>query len=584
MRRNKLAQSFRVVVSMMAGGDSVVSSRVNLVSQRSCIAALTLSVLLLSAGSVNAANNWYVVPGGAGNGGGTAWTNASDANWVSGNAWDRVGAGDTIWVAGGTYANMPTLINSGSSGNPIYIKRVLSSDSVPVASPGWNPSFDSQVKWAAIYIPNTSYVTVDGRVSNGIQVQPSMFSIKMSYNGNCDHLQFLNLEVLGSHDTSAGYGVYCAGTASNLEFSNLWIHGMAEGFAVSSWNNVIIEHCLLSDYVTIGISHVDVAYFYTCTNVTMRYNTISNSPADGVYFNGGYGVDLFYFYGNVVCNSYGNMVGPSEPTNYNGRAYVFNNIFYSPSAVYFGSVGFNNVTFQCYNNVFYNTIFYQSTTNVSFDGFNAYNNWNYSGCNEPTNEPGSTFSLTTNAFVNAAGGNFQLSAGSMLIGRGTNLAALFPAVSADMAGNTFPASGAGAWDIGAYEHPNTNNSGVSTFPSIVNFSSVKTNAVATMIVMVTNNSSATFIGTASFAITNSSNSFQIGAGAPYNLSANQHQYMQVSFSPSTLGPATNSIIFTRSSGGVLGSLPVSGTGVTNSSSAASPPPPQNLHTNALGSE
>jgi len=82
----------------LGGLNLVVSSRENLVPQRSCVAALTLSVLLLSVAGVSAANNWYVVPGGAGNKGGTAWTNAWDVSSIS---WSSVGAGDTIWLAGG---------------------------------------------------------------------------------------------------------------------------------------------------------------------------------------------------------------------------------------------------------------------------------------------------------------------------------------------------------------------------------------------------------------------------------------------------------------------------------------------------
>jgi len=63
---------------------------------------LVLALLSLFAIQVEAAN-WYVRPNGStyGSANGTSWTNAW-SGW-SGIIWASVNAGDTIWVAGGTY-------------------------------------------------------------------------------------------------------------------------------------------------------------------------------------------------------------------------------------------------------------------------------------------------------------------------------------------------------------------------------------------------------------------------------------------------------------------------------------------------
>ena len=64
---------------------------------------ILLFVSLLLAGSADAAN-WYVRPGGAGSKTGTDWNNAWNLSGTGGIAWSGVSAGDTVWLAGGTYS------------------------------------------------------------------------------------------------------------------------------------------------------------------------------------------------------------------------------------------------------------------------------------------------------------------------------------------------------------------------------------------------------------------------------------------------------------------------------------------------
>ena len=134
-------------------------------------------ILLLSA-SVGGAEELYVTPQGAGNRDGSSWTNAFAS--FAGVAWGKgtgtVGPGDTLWVAGGTYATPLVVGASGTALNRIAIRRVKTGEVAPAAAAGWSPALDAPV---IIDGPTTScillgsgngdYVTIDGRDEYGIK-------------------------------------------------------------------------------------------------------------------------------------------------------------------------------------------------------------------------------------------------------------------------------------------------------------------------------------------------------------------------------------------------------------------------------
>src|SRR2546430_15464490 len=134
--------------------------------------AVFLPLFMMSA----SAADWYVRPGGVGSKTGVDWNNAWDS---AGIAWASVSPGDTIWLAGGTYANGIVPKMSGSAGKLISIKRVLATDATPTAAAGWNSSFDSKV----VVSPSNanpidwqsqttgSYLLIDCRVDSGIQLR-----------------------------------------------------------------------------------------------------------------------------------------------------------------------------------------------------------------------------------------------------------------------------------------------------------------------------------------------------------------------------------------------------------------------------
>src|SRR5580658_311438 len=93
--------------------------------------------------------SWYIAKGASGtstspcSSAGTTWTNAwGEMDQIN---WSCVSAGDTVWIAGGTYSQGFVVGASGTATKPIYIARVLSTDEVPASAPGWSPAFDAQV-------------------------------------------------------------------------------------------------------------------------------------------------------------------------------------------------------------------------------------------------------------------------------------------------------------------------------------------------------------------------------------------------------------------------------------------------------
>src|SRR5258708_25608707 len=126
----------------------------------------SLMLIILVAATSHAAT-FFVRPGGSGNG--TSWANAwGDMGSIS---WVSVTAGSTVCVAGGTYAQDLAPASSGSSGNPVTVKRAIASDPTcgsPTA--GWNAAFAAQagMNWQTT-LPK-DFVTIDGMVQNGIKI------------------------------------------------------------------------------------------------------------------------------------------------------------------------------------------------------------------------------------------------------------------------------------------------------------------------------------------------------------------------------------------------------------------------------
>jgi len=440
------------LTKLPGGFNLIVSSRVTLVPQRSRVTDLMLSILLLSVASVGAANNWYVRPSSAGSNNGQDW---NDAWSISGINWSSVQPGDTIWLAGGTYGTVLTIGASGTSGNQIYIERVRSTDSVPTAAAGWQSSFDSLVVIPNITDTQYSYITVDGRITYGIQIAMGNGGdgITLSSANNLNAVNFYNIEIKGPYSSTGSNihgitGSSSTASYSNSSISNCWIHGICDAFYTYHWTNIYIDHCWIADIMADGNEHMDIAYNYPNGTVTWRYNIISNCPADGIFQE--YGQGPIYFYGNRVINVFTSIIATKTPSEggssaFYGPFYIYNNVFFETGGS--GYIGFDdssaNGAMYMTNNVWWNASIH--TGGASDPVYHDYNAFNGTG--------GEAHGLNNiaNSFVNSGGGDFHLLSTSQLINKGAALAAVTgQTLGTDPDGNTRGADG--AWDIGAYEY------------------------------------------------------------------------------------------------------------------------------------
>jgi hypothetical protein len=432
-----------------------------------------LLLFLLLSGYVQA-SSWYVRPAGGGGGTGEDWNNAWSLSSIN---WGIVSAGDTIWMAGGSYtgSNVLTLTSSGTKGSPILVKRVLSGDSVPTSASGWSSSYDSQVVLDQstsggqnLTLSNVSYVTVDGRVASGILMIGSNSGGSMSKDsGTITGFTLTNCELVGpasqSALTSAPYGLNWAfGTMNNCTVDHCQIHQMCNSFREGGWNNFVVQYCSIHDLYLCNFDHNDICYTYdnNTSNVIWRYNTVYNSPSDGWMFESGSTIKNWYWYGNVIYNCVysiiqlkGGSYGGSGPNaSYNG-IYLYNNVFGGTDAgdnfayINFldGTAGtMVNVAVQ--NNVFYNCENEGTGMPGVNSGFNAYFPSTVSGVGWPRGEQGSIV-LSQSAFVSASTGNFAVTpAGASSLSNGTALAT-DGFINTDMSG----ATRGNPWTIGAYQ-------------------------------------------------------------------------------------------------------------------------------------
>jgi len=451
-----------------------VKKIINLRKSLAVPAGLMGQALLLA---INAeAANWYVRPNSSGNNTGSDWNNAWSLNSIN---WGSVQPGDTLWLAGGNYGGGTlTTGTSGSSGNPILICRVQSSDSVPTATAGWSASFDSTVSLGGIEIPSGSYLTIDGRIHGGISITITASAGGNAVNGadggNISNITLNNIACIGPYTTGSvgGGGAHGFNFApSNNTVSNVLIHGcsvvgMGESLRASNWSNVIVEYCYLADTNPNSQEHEDVMYSYPGTNVTFRYNLINNSPNDGIFFEFG-GATNFSFYGNIYYNSAGWFICTKNDGSTYGPVYIYNNIFMatSPNAGPGGCWMSNNGsslsgTSYVENNIFYNVSNQWSGSPGVVSDYNAYN----SGAGQPSGE---THSITFSGqpWVNmpanpepvgavvapwGTAGDFHLtSTAAPQFQNGVALAAN-GYLNVDMSGTT--RGSGGHWTIGTYQY------------------------------------------------------------------------------------------------------------------------------------
>jgi hypothetical protein len=534
------------------------------------VTVLIAVVSLLVAGSANAAN-WYVRSGGAGSNTGADWNNAWD---LYGIAWSSVSAGDTIWLAGGTYAGTFSTVKSGTYGNPVTFARVRYTNSVPASAAGWSPGFDSQViidggANVGVYLANApNYVTFDGQIPSGIKVAYGEGHQGIWYGDTVVStgviLRYIEVQGPGVGITTESDGIAgnsYGGAVINTLISHCNVHDTDVTMMRQNWTGSIVEYCQFYN-IWSGGPHPDAVYSGGpsggCTNSIFRFNTISNNYGEAVFYTYGRSTGE-YWYGNVFLCGYNSQAWEIRTTSDTtglpyGTFYVWNNTFsqWGYYAVAVWGVISSSSTF--YNNVFDQI----AAPNIYGAGSGDYNYFTTG-----TTSDGGTHSLTgASPFVaeppvpQASGiplgspGNVHLLPASGTINKGKTLT-VDGYINMDMDGNTRGADG--TWDIGAYEYPvsgpNT-NAVIRVSPTTLPFGPVAAGASVTNTFTVQNAGFGTLSGTATVA-TASTNFLKILSGGTYtganSLGAGQSQVVTVRYTPT--GASTDNGSITCSGGG-----------------------------------
>jgi hypothetical protein len=404
------------------------------------------------------AGDWYVRKGATGSNNGTNWTDAwNEMNQIN---WDSVAAGDTIWLAGGTYTSVLAIGKSGTSENRIYVKRVLSTDTVPASAPGWNASYDSQViinTDQGIYWGTTnvgSYVTVDGQVDSGIKsITPGnswdSSSVRITASNTGVTLQYIDLAGPGgsgpytfANDCKV-LSIYNA-SPTNLTVRHSRLHGCVDQvMLLGIGDGFIFEYNRLYDNNAANYAtyHPGTVAMRACSGTTTyRYNEHYNWSSEGIMLgaNSGDQCCTWKIYGNIWHSPFEGTARALELQYCSSTVYFYNNTMVGLGI---GIRALNGASFahgsQIYNNIFYNS-------GGPGDGTTGITDYNaYSGGTSEThgvsNMPSSAFGKDY-TIVSTVGVNYPRNKGY----------ALASEYNTDPNGVTRGSDG--AWDIGAYEY------------------------------------------------------------------------------------------------------------------------------------
>jgi hypothetical protein len=417
-------------------------------------------ILILTA-SVGWAEDLYVTPQGAGNRDGSSWSNAfaSFAGVAWGKEVGKVGAGDTLWVAGGTYATTLVVGASGTALNRIAIRRVKTGDVAPSAAAGWSPALDAPV---IIDGPTTScillgsgngdYVTIDGREEYGIKCvfKDGGRGVEIDNTpGIISGIVLQYIEAAGpgpitqSSDTR-GFDLTVTGTIADLRVSHCSAHHCDTTFQISESRGLIVEYSRFYDAYALNadVYHPNTMLLTDCTNGTIRFNRFYHIRVEGLFFESGTS-DNVRIYGNLF------YVGDISPDNGRGIEFgntaiatniqIYNNTFAGLPFLALRLSENSRTGMVVKNNIFFKTV--PELEGITHD-------YNLFSGELPAPEPNGVANAP-DPFVNLAQGDFHLST-TVTPNRARNSGqALGPIFDVDPEGNLRGADG--SWDIGAYE-------------------------------------------------------------------------------------------------------------------------------------
>jgi hypothetical protein len=429
---------------------------------------------LLLAASTACAEDLYVTPAGGGAGNGSSWTDAfpglAAVAWGQGAG--KVGPGDTLWLAGGTYSTLLTIGASGTAGARIQIKRVKATDAGPAAAAGWNPAFDSQVVIDGPDQPTCilftagigSFVTIDGRQESGIKclLKDGRTGVEIDNTpGLFTDITFQYIEVAGpgpieqTNDTRA-FDLTISGTIANLHVSHCSAHHCDTTFQITRNTGLIVEYSRFYDAyaVNAAIYHPNTIIVDECIDGIFRFNQLYNIRVEGLFFQSGAN-DNVQIYGNLFS------VGNVPPDNGRGIEFgstasatnfrIYHNTFVGLPFLALRLNATSHAGTTVHNNIFYNTVAQLAGTTHDHNLFSG---------DFPEFEANG-IAQAPDPFVDLAGGNFRLVATTGATRARNNGANLGSPFDVDFDGHIRGADG--AWDIGAFEY--TGGNGIPTITS-----------------------------------------------------------------------------------------------------------------------
>lgn len=387
--------------------------------------------LLIFSVNVQAADI-YIMEGGSGNG--SSWSSAFDD--FSGITWSTLSAGDTVWVATGTYGSISPS-KGGTDGNRLIIKRATEADHG--TETGWDNAYDGLVtiNGAISFGDDDGGITVDGVTEYGIKVNITG-AAGININAAVDNITLQYIEIDGTNGPCPSRGVraynYDAdGYSTNVKFRYMYIHDTSnDAFALYDFDQYWIEHCVIGPFSSCDDTHKDGIESERGGSIVIRWNTW-NWYADNIQTGMGVGDGKpsgpWYIYGNTFDRCSSCYKTNSKNPEGHGPIYFFNNVVANTSgdAVF----GRGNEQLTVYNTIYRNNSS-DGTTGIDY----------YVDGDDP--------------FVDFSGKNFRLDSGaSGCIDAGTDITGLLwwsetyiSALDAD--GTTMGADG--AWDIGAFEY------------------------------------------------------------------------------------------------------------------------------------
>ena len=430
-----------------------------------------------SAGACSGGANWYVRPNATGYGTGTDWNNAwhnytnvnitTDSNNVPlatnytpliNINWSDVKPGDTIWIAGGNYAQL-FLGTSGASGQQIYIKRARSVDFIPSNTIGWSSNYDStpvinQVSCHDQGLGN--YITIDGQNPYGGIIITNT-TVDETYivdlNGSgASYVELLNLDIggvatLSTIFTGEGRCFSTTTPAEGLHVAYCRLHGNPTLVLTGNQEGMVWEHNFFYDNVVGNPAdwHPNLWNSVgTDNNCIFRYNEASNYMVEGIMFSTDSANTNWQIYGNFFHDGTPGQVSRilEAQSTAHGPVLLFNNTFVNLAT---GVRVANDGSWT--NSQSYNNLFIKAGDPLAYGFGNGADD--YILADTAVLGLHSIGFASTSIFVNYAAGNYNIVT-NIGLGFPRNAGVtLDPQYDRDFNGNLRGADG--VWDIGAFE-------------------------------------------------------------------------------------------------------------------------------------